>query len=145
MTDRIAAALQEYWLAWAEHHGVPTSDELDTRILAALGADAPGGLERQMPLSEAAAYFNRSYAWLLKQCKLPEEEGGFPHRRVNKRYFMTPSDIRAAQGLPANTAVTPAVKRSLRDGLTEGSRRYRDEVASGRRQYRGKGRAVRVR
>lgn len=49
--------------------------------------------ERMMPLTEAAAFFGHEYAWLLGQCKT----GRFPHTKAGRNYFMTASQIRAAQ------------------------------------------------
>lgn len=76
-------------------------------------------------LHEAAPYLGRSYEWLLNQC----HRGAVPHHKVGRNYFMTPSDVRAAQ---ESFAVSVTPERRDPHGLRPRSRAHLN--AGGRRR-----------
>lgn len=77
-------------------------------------------LERMMPLTEVAPFFGREYEWLLNRCKA----GEFPHRKVGRNYFMTASDVRAAQ----ESLAVEATEQRDPHGLRPRSRAYRNRA-----------------
>ncbi|MET9329506.1 hypothetical protein [Tsukamurella sp. NPDC003166] len=62
------------------------------------------------PLAEVAPLFGHHYEWLLNRCKA----GAFPHHKIGRRYFMTDSDIAAAQALLAVGATEQRDPHGLR-------------------------------
>lgn len=61
-------------------------------------------LERFMPLSEVAPLFGRKYEWLLAQAKGPLKPFV---SKVGREYFMTASQVRAAQKTFVNGEPAP--------------------------------------
>ncbi|WP_435594868.1 hypothetical protein [Tsukamurella tyrosinosolvens] len=67
--------------------------------------------EIPLSLAEAAPYFGRRYEWLLAQAKGPLKPFVL---RVGRNYFMTPSQIRAAQQTYAVAATASEVEPQRR-------------------------------
>lgn len=90
-SDRLAAALRDYWLAWAEEHGAETSAELDARIVAALVDAAPNTTPRRHNVAEVAKAFGISDKTVRLRCQRNE----YPHRRDGRRIYFTDEDLAA--------------------------------------------------